>query len=847
MATLIRSQTPVQDHLRIASAPHDTPLSTRGGLGRSNSARPHSFAAGGSGYSGSQLGGVDPAGANMSRFNEEFDRMSMRGGGEGPSSIQRSQSQMSHARSTTPTRSGTLKKKTSLSKRGSLRRSGSRRSMRAGSVRSLALGDREKYAVDGDEDFNSAFYIPVPTTGNPTEVLAERFQAWRKVIKDLIVFFKELQKQHEARAKLYVSSTNIMNNTSIPTTFLKSGGLGDATEILTEFHRQAHYEMNKAAEVESEVINQLVGLRNDLQKKTKEIKALSGDFKNSVDKEVDSTRKSVRHLHEALGLVDTDPSATSGKGDPFIVRLGVEKQVEKQIEEENYLHHAYLNLEKSGRELESIVVSEIQKAYNAYAGILKREADQTLDTVDKLRAGPVAMERDHEWNTFVANTEEMVDPRIRIRHVDSITYPGKDHPAAAEVRSGMLERKSKYLKSYAPGWYVLSPTHLHEFKSADNVAWQTPVMSLYLPEQKLGSHSQPDSTSHKFMLKGRQTGTMHRGHSWVFRAESYETMMAWYEDIERLISMTGEARNAYVRRHVRSVSGASFRSSSDGVMDEDEADRTPYSAESVVMQQERPTSAPRQPGGKFPSDVNIDRHLHAPLSPSSGESSNERDLLAATGSLPDAAPFLGVNNRFYGERDNDSIQISNPSRAASAAGGANRFPIDGYDNYGQPKWMTSSDSFNRQHQQFPQQAPTSVPNGVNVERPQEATNTLYVAGLGSAPVHDPASQHRGRNRGESSSTAFTNTNITDYTHNTVNTGYTVPTSVEEESVNDDETVKHKPLSVDDSGMSSLSNSMPNSVRNSINIPKRPSAQTENSVSTIELHIPGHYPPQQAAA
>jgi hypothetical protein len=70
-------------------------------------------------------------------------------------------------------------------------------------------------------------------------------------------------------------------------------------------------------------------------------------------------------------------------------------------------------------------------------------------------------------------------------------------------------------------------------------------MSLNLPEQKLGSHSQPDSTSHKFMLKGRQTGTMHRGHSWVFRAESHDTMMAWYEDIESLISKTGEARNAY--------------------------------------------------------------------------------------------------------------------------------------------------------------------------------------------------------------------------------------------------------------------------------------------------------------
>jgi hypothetical protein len=55
-------------------------------------------------------------------------------------------------------------------------------------------------------------------------------------------------------------------------------------------------------------------------------------------------------------------------------------------------------------------------------------------------------------------------------------------------------------------------------------------MSLYLPEQKLGSHSNSGASSNKFMLKGRQTGSMHRGHSWVFRAESYETMMAWVSD-----------------------------------------------------------------------------------------------------------------------------------------------------------------------------------------------------------------------------------------------------------------------------------------------------------------------------
>jgi hypothetical protein len=162
--------------------------------------------------------------------------------------------------------------------------------------------------------------------------------AWRKVLKDLIVFFKDIQKSYENRAKSLLSAGNIINNMSLPTSFLESGGLADATEILRDYHKQGLVEANKAREVENEVVLQLTGLRSDLQQKTKEIKGLSGDFKNNVDKEVDNTRKAVRTLQESLGLVDVDPSATSGKHDPFILRLQIDRQLDKQIEEENYLH-----------------------------------------------------------------------------------------------------------------------------------------------------------------------------------------------------------------------------------------------------------------------------------------------------------------------------------------------------------------------------------------------------------------------------------------------------------------------------------------------------------------------------
>lgn len=123
-----------------------------------------------------------------------------------------------------------------------------------------------------------------------------------------------------------------------PSIFLANGGIGDAVSILRVYHQQAISEGSKVKAMEEDVIAQLTGLRSDLQQKIKEIKGLAGDFKNNVDKEIEVTKRAVQDLQVALGHAAADPGAPSGKGDPFIVKIGVERQLSRQIEEENYLH-----------------------------------------------------------------------------------------------------------------------------------------------------------------------------------------------------------------------------------------------------------------------------------------------------------------------------------------------------------------------------------------------------------------------------------------------------------------------------------------------------------------------------
>ncbi|KAF3168448.1 hypothetical protein TWF225_011768 [Orbilia oligospora] len=512
----------------------------------------------------------------------------------------------------------TLKKRNSFRRSSSLKRSGSR-------SRRSTVGEMDS------ENPNSAFHSPVPSHGNPTEVLASRFSGWRRILKDYIAYFKDVQVAYETQAKTTGRLFHTLNSAIEPEMFLRSGGILETNVVLKEHHKSAMLASEQAKQIQVQIITSLSGLRNDLTGKIKEIKGLSGDFKNTLDKEREGTRRAVTQLADALLAVDSNPSLASGKNDPYIVKLSVDKQLRRQLAEENYLHRAYLNLESSGRELESIVVSEIQKAFDSYMKIIRMEGADLTDTAERLQTRTINLPPDHEWSCFVERDPDFVDPRIPVRVFDSVEYPGWNHPAAVEVRAGLLERKSKYLKSYTPGWYVLSPSHLHEFKTPDRNHDMTPVMSLYLPDCTMGSHTQPGANSHKFVVKGRQTGALHRGHSWVFRAETHEDMIGFYENIKKLIELSGPERNAFVasyQKHHTPPDTATKENgslSSENGLENDEADEIPYSADrSALVGSEPSIHEPRPEGGRFPSDIDIQRRrsLRSATSGASNQSLN---------------------------------------------------------------------------------------------------------------------------------------------------------------------------------------------------------------------------------
>ena len=169
-------------------------------------------------------------------------------------------------------------------------------------------------------------------------------KAWRKYLKDLVTYYHEVQLSYEHHSKSMLKIANVINNIAVPpNTFMSENGILEGPKIFRDHHRQAILEANRAREIEEEVVAKLNNLRHDLGQKIKEIKSLSGDFKNSVDKEMEHTRRAVGALEVAESRYDSDPAAITGKSDPYVLRLGVERQIEKQLDEENYLHRVRLH------------------------------------------------------------------------------------------------------------------------------------------------------------------------------------------------------------------------------------------------------------------------------------------------------------------------------------------------------------------------------------------------------------------------------------------------------------------------------------------------------------------------
>lgn len=431
----------------------------------------------------------------------------------------------------------------------------------------------------------------------PTEIMANRFSAWRSIIKDLVNYFKEYSSVQEeiirqqSRLQQAVGQiTNTANNNSnynnnttpnseieaINNFFLPigNGSVQDIPNALFKFHQKNVVDGTKTLkDINGLIIPKLEELRKDLLVKIKEIKNLQNDFKNNLSKELNDSKSLISQYNQAIELanklgstgnfshITTLHEADSGKSDPYLVKIRLERQLKRQLVEENYLYDAYANLQNAGRQLESIVVLEVQNYVSMFLNLVNEEnSNFSQHLLPNISNGFLSKESNFEWDAFIErnlpnvnnhgtiSSGTFIDLNIPKRHLSDFVIKNFDSNLNVAIREGYLERRSKFLKNYTSAWYVLTCSYIHEFKSNDRKKDPQPVMSLPLDSCTVSDHSKNDGKLegvYKFILTSKLHNTlMNKTHKWVFRTNTYQNMIEWFDSIKKMTSLPTPAARA---------------------------------------------------------------------------------------------------------------------------------------------------------------------------------------------------------------------------------------------------------------------------------------------------------------
>ncbi|KAH3670309.1 hypothetical protein WICMUC_004878 [Wickerhamomyces mucosus] len=422
------------------------------------------------------------------------------------------------------------------------------------------------------QEFRNPLAVNLPLHSNPTDILAGRFSAWRSIITSLVQYLNEIvsiqdeivrqqmrlshavnfpifnqntkqSKQQASSAEPQVKEEIYQQNFFLPH---GSGSIHDLPGILANYHvASANLASRASKELNSITIPRLEDLKRELLVKIKEIKSLASDFKTKTAKEIAQTKVDLTHYIKSIEDAKFGSQNLQPKNDPYITKILLDKQLKKQLVEENYLLEAFVNLQTSGKELEKVVVIEIQNALTVYAKISAEQAQSVFDKlISQLDAGFLTKQPSVEWDQFIASDKNFIDENLPKRELSQLQYEKDNDPLTYEVRSSFLERRSKFLKSYSRGYYVLTPSFVHEFKSPDRKKDLVPVLSISIDEIEIEEHTGKNT---RFVLK--KVGKI-SSHKYVFRTESYDIKNAWCNDIKNLKELSSAtSRGAYALKH----------------------------------------------------------------------------------------------------------------------------------------------------------------------------------------------------------------------------------------------------------------------------------------------------------
>ncbi|EIN03492.1 hypothetical protein PUNSTDRAFT_78092 [Punctularia strigosozonata HHB-11173 SS5] len=395
-----------------------------------------------------------------------------------------------------------------------------------------------------------------PQDLRPSDVLIERFTAWKAIVKQLIAYFEGIADiQNNTAKELTKLGAVIQVPFRAGNQFLGEGGLQDVFYAVRDKTRAiADQHANLGRTLDSSIVQHLHKLHAEIKAHVKNIQNDTGKLATAVAKERELSARLVGELSTSISVFKNTPLSVTSRADPYVANAAVRAQLTKQVHAENALQKSIIVMQQNSAHFEEGLVRALQSAWATFADWQARTSAEVQATWRAMGDAMAGVEPDREWIAFSARSDQLVDPETPLRNPDHIRYPSKEDPSVVAVHAGYLERKKRYTRHYKEAYYVLTPAgFLHEFASSDPRQSTQPVFSLFLPACTLGPPTSATSLSgsHKFHIElsplNKSTGkssirkrmsTLGRSstQAYTFRARNHSELMEWWNDLRMLCS-----------------------------------------------------------------------------------------------------------------------------------------------------------------------------------------------------------------------------------------------------------------------------------------------------------------------
>jgi hypothetical protein len=173
-----------------------------------------------------------------------------------------------------------------------------------------------------------------------------------------------------------------------------------------------------ARTIESSIVQHLQKLRTEIKAHIKNVQNDTGKLAATVAKERELSTKAIADLARAIGAVTNTPMSVAAKEDPFAVNLAVNRQLQRQVNEENALQKSIIIMQQNSAHFEEGIVRSIQSAWQTFDEWQSRMSTSVQETWRTLGVNMAQLMPDREWISFAARSDHLLDPETPLRNPD---------------------------------------------------------------------------------------------------------------------------------------------------------------------------------------------------------------------------------------------------------------------------------------------------------------------------------------------------------------------------------------------------------------------------------------------